>query len=126
MMPPNYFETHPRGLWARPLRPEREQFGEKEELEFYWPTFERHPGRKWHSMEALLKLSGFLATRAWEPEDAGFEYLMYEHTEGGGLAGVDEDYHRVRAHLLDRGREVIKGQRIQNELEKGAKASEPS
>lgn len=86
--------------------------------EFHWATFERHPGRKWYSIEQLLRLNGFLTTKEWRAELGEIEWLMYEHNIGGGLSGIDPEYHRVRENLLTLGKKILKETGMQREVEK--------
>lgn len=95
-----------------------EPFDDNKEFEnFHWCTFERHPGRKWHSLELCFRLDSFTISHFWDESLSEVEWYMYEHNEGGGLAGVDPEYHRQKENLIRRGREIMKAQSMQEEIE---------
>lgn len=87
---------------------------------FFWSRMSWHENKDdpWFSMDSIFKLHGLQVTKAWNDDLISCEYWMSEHHEGGGLAGVDPEYHEMKANLVAMGRKIMKEQSLQADIER--------
>lgn len=109
---------------------------EKYTRNFDWYRYTWRQNTPWNSIESIFKLlGGFrreegekpwlgLKNEEWTAELIATEYLMYEHHEGGGLTGVDDDYYRHKANLTAMGKELLAQEAMKETIDKRRRGNE--